>query len=290
MCMRVQAVRRLRSLSSAGLARSSWPADFFSQEKISQDQDVHLRAAKTINRFFRAADDRLVVVERSIQDDGHAGQIAERAQQFPIKRIGGAAHGLQARGAVHVRRRGNHGALFRAHRISKGHEGRRMGLLEKFARGFLQDRRSKRPEDFAMLDAPVQDVFHFRRGADRRECCDCPARAAPIRPRPETSRQFFRRRCARAVASQQSAVRPDSAMLDAVRGDVRAIRARRESRTMRMQGPSRHAPSRTGAACPEFDGGRQTQRRRRVRHRPRPAGRRRAQKACDRKSFRLPRS
>ena len=180
---------------SPGLPRTRRIAEIFSPAEIAHRQHVHLRAPETIQRLFRAADDRLVVVEGCIQHDGHARQIANRAQKFPIERIRVAAHGLQARGAVHVRGRGNHGALFRAHRIGKSHERRRMRLLEKFAGGLLGNRRRKRAEDLAMLDAAVQNVLHFRRGADRPECCGCQARAAPIPPPPETSRRFFRRRC-----------------------------------------------------------------------------------------------
>ena len=89
------------------VARALRRRGFLFQNKVTHHQDVHLRARETIQRFFRAADDGLVVVERSIQDDGNAGEIAERANQFPVERIRGAAHGLQARGAVHVRGRGN---------------------------------------------------------------------------------------------------------------------------------------------------------------------------------------
>src|ERR1700677_4898355 len=37
-----------------------------------------------------------------------------------------------------------------------------MSLLKKFARYFFQDRGRERPEYFTMLDAPVQNFFHFR--------------------------------------------------------------------------------------------------------------------------------
>ena len=136
--------------------------DFFSQNEISQHQHVHLRAPETIQSLFGAADDRLVVIERSIQHDRHAGEIADRAQKLPIERIGRAADGLQPRGAVHMRGRGNHGALFRAHRIGKGHERRGVRLLEKFAGGFFGDRGRKGAENLAVLDAAVENVLHFR--------------------------------------------------------------------------------------------------------------------------------
>src|SRR5262245_1807115 len=37
-----------------------------------------------------------------------------------------------------------------------------MRLFEPFSGSFRQDRRRKGPENFAMLDAAIQDLFHFR--------------------------------------------------------------------------------------------------------------------------------
>jgi len=39
-------------------------------EEISEDQRIHLRAQEAIDRFFGAADDRLVVIERSVSTTG----------------------------------------------------------------------------------------------------------------------------------------------------------------------------------------------------------------------------
>src|SRR5271157_6648072 len=46
----------------------------FANQDIAEDQRIHLRAQKTINRFFGPADDRFIVVEGRIQNDGHAGE------------------------------------------------------------------------------------------------------------------------------------------------------------------------------------------------------------------------
>ena len=59
--------------------------DFFSRMKLPITSTSICVRAKTIERFFGAADDRLVVVERSVQDDRHAGEIAEGANQFPVE-------------------------------------------------------------------------------------------------------------------------------------------------------------------------------------------------------------
>jgi len=65
-----------------------------SQNQVAHHERVHSSAQETIERFFGLTDDRLVVVERGVHDDGHAGEIAESANEFPVERIGAAAYGL----------------------------------------------------------------------------------------------------------------------------------------------------------------------------------------------------
>ena len=95
---------------------------FFLQYEVAHHQYVHLRALKTIESFLGSADDGLIVVERSVQNDRHAGEVSEGANQFPVERVRGAADGLQARGAVHVGWSGNHGAFFRTHVVGESHK------------------------------------------------------------------------------------------------------------------------------------------------------------------------
>src|SRR5260370_10383531 len=56
----------------------------FCNQEAAEDQDVHLGAEKAIERFFRPADDGLVVVEIGVQDDGHAGEIGKLASDTPL--------------------------------------------------------------------------------------------------------------------------------------------------------------------------------------------------------------
>ena len=83
----------------------------FPQNEISHHQDIHSRAQETIDRFFRAADDRLVVVERGVHNDGHAGEVAKRADQFPVERVCSAADRLEPRRPVDVSGRWDSGAV-----------------------------------------------------------------------------------------------------------------------------------------------------------------------------------
>ncbi len=69
---------------------------------------------------------------------------------------------MQARGAVHVSGRRDYGAFLRAHRIGKGHERRRVRLLEKFADCLFGDGWREGAKDFAVLDAAIQNFLHFR--------------------------------------------------------------------------------------------------------------------------------
>ena len=52
-------------------------------------------------------DDRLVFVERRIQDDGHARLRVETGDQCMVQRISPSRHGLQTTTSIHVRNRGN---------------------------------------------------------------------------------------------------------------------------------------------------------------------------------------
>src|SRR5947209_13637106 len=64
-----------------GFARSTFSLD----EKVSQDEQIHLGSKKAVERFFRIADDRFVFVERSVEHEWDAGQVAEMFDQ-PIIR------------------------------------------------------------------------------------------------------------------------------------------------------------------------------------------------------------
>src|SRR6202521_3731150 len=133
----------------------------FRDQKVAQHKRIHLRAQKTIERFFGPAHDWLVVVEGGVEHDGNTRGVTESANQLPVARIGFSPDGLQAAGSVDVRRRRNLFALFRAHGIRERHERRGMRFREPLARGFREDGWRERAEDFAVLDSPVQNLFHL---------------------------------------------------------------------------------------------------------------------------------
>ena len=208
-----------RGAASGGFSTAGGDG-FFLQNKIAHHQDVHLRALKTIESFFGAADDGLVVVERSIQHDRNTGEITEGANKFPVQRVRRAADGLQARGSVHMRGRGDHGAFFRTHVVSESHERRRMSFLEKLAGGFLENGGREGTESFAMFDAAIQHVFHFGAARIGENAALAKRARAPFDAALKPAEDFALGDVARGDAQQSSFIE--------VLGDLHVVTARRE--------------------------------------------------------------
>jgi hypothetical protein len=68
---------------------------------------------------------------------------------------------LKPRSPVDVSRGWNHSSFLGPHGISKRHERRGIRALEIFAHGFFENRRRKGPKRLAVLNAPVENLFHF---------------------------------------------------------------------------------------------------------------------------------
>src|SRR5512136_2796033 len=79
------------------------------ENEFSDGEDVHLGPQKTVQRLLRAAYDRLVLVEGSIEHDGDVGDCAKLLDQAVIFSIGISGHRLQSPGAVDVGDGGNLG-------------------------------------------------------------------------------------------------------------------------------------------------------------------------------------
>jgi hypothetical protein len=65
-------------------------------ERMTDDQRVHLRAQKTVQCLFGLADDGLVLVERGVEHHRDRRDIAKLLDQSIVKRIGVARDGLKA--------------------------------------------------------------------------------------------------------------------------------------------------------------------------------------------------
>jgi hypothetical protein len=66
----------------------------FLEKKISHHKNVHPSSAKAIERFFGAADDWLIIIERCVQNGGHARKLAHGVKKLPVEEIGRSADRL----------------------------------------------------------------------------------------------------------------------------------------------------------------------------------------------------
>ncbi len=75
-------------------------------------KDVHTSSQETIEGLLRAAHDGLILVERGVEHDGNAGQVAEGLDEFVVTWVGFPVDRLQSAGAVDMGYRRNQGPLF----------------------------------------------------------------------------------------------------------------------------------------------------------------------------------
>ncbi len=123
-----------------------------------------------VQRLGRCHHDRLVLVERRVEEDRHAGQAVELLDQPVVARIDVALDGLDAAGAVDVSDGRNQLALLRARVVDEHHEGRCVALEEPVTRRLQQDRGCERAERFAVFRARIERLLRLcapRVGDDR---------------------------------------------------------------------------------------------------------------------------
>src|SRR5437773_2376520 len=70
-----------------------------SQERTDRDP-VHVRSEKTINRLCRRVHDRLVLVERGVDENRHSADLAETLQKLPVERADVPLDRLETPGAI----------------------------------------------------------------------------------------------------------------------------------------------------------------------------------------------
>ena len=61
------------------------------QEERADRQHIHIGAQEAVEGLRGRVDDGLVLVERGIDQDGHAGELAEAVDQLPVERVDVAA-------------------------------------------------------------------------------------------------------------------------------------------------------------------------------------------------------
>src|SRR5439155_12703138 len=109
--------------SDKNLRRLSLPCVCrFGDEKWSDGQTVHVGTQEAVERLRGCIHDRLVFVERGIDQNRDATQLAESLQQLPIEWAHVSFDGLQAARAVLMRHRGNQVALVRLDLVGLHHK------------------------------------------------------------------------------------------------------------------------------------------------------------------------
>src|SRR3954469_12000484 len=137
---------------------------------IAEHERVHPRLRERLDRLLRRHHDRLVLVERRVEQDRNAGESVELRDQAVIARVDVLLDGLHASRVVDVIHGGDQLALVGPRLVDEDHE--RRGVVLLVPRGGLlgEDARRERAERLAVLDARVEDVLHVvpaRVGDDR---------------------------------------------------------------------------------------------------------------------------
>ena len=127
---------------------------------MAHHKNVHLRPEEAVERLLRPVHDRLVLVERGVEQDRHASLLLERPNELPVERIGLAADGLEPAAAVHMRHGRDDPTLVRPHRVDLDHERVGYGAHEIVVEGLFEDRRRERPELLPELDLRVDGFPH----------------------------------------------------------------------------------------------------------------------------------
>src|SRR6185312_3472077 len=159
-CVISTSVRWLVAVNSARSCGSN-RADMARKEVIAEHQHVHTRAQKTIERLARLAHDRLVFVERSVEQDRDLGALRERANQRVVARVLLRGHRLQPARPIHVCDRRDARALCFADLEHLHHEGHGRILFEPLVHVLAQNRRCEWAKGFAAFDLLVQDLLHI---------------------------------------------------------------------------------------------------------------------------------
>src|SRR5581483_4144028 len=134
-------------------------------ERVAEHEHVHPRPEKAVESLLGAAYDRLVLVERCIEDHGDAGEVAKRLDESVVARVGRAVDGLQASRSVDVSDGGDRRPLLLADLENLHHEGNIVVFLEPVFDGCVENRRRKRAEALAPLYLGIEDLLHV--GATR---------------------------------------------------------------------------------------------------------------------------
>ena len=138
------------------------PGPGSADDEVPEHEQVHARLGEGLERLLRRHHDRLVLVERGVQKDGHPRELLELLDQPPVARSDRLVDHLHAAGVVDVVDGRDQLALVGPRLVDEDHERGAVVLLVPVPGVLGEDRRGERPERLAVLDAGVEDVLHVR--------------------------------------------------------------------------------------------------------------------------------
>jgi len=163
-------------------------------EKIAEDQRIHLRTQEAIDRFFGRQTIGSLSLKEVLSTTGTPVRSRESGNERVIARIGLARDALQPTRAIHMRRRGDLVAFLRAYgvgRVMKG-EGCDFSKYSPVASARMEGANGRKIS--RCLIRRLRISFISGRRGSATIGCDYQARADPIQRGPETSREFSRLR------------------------------------------------------------------------------------------------
>src|SRR5881296_681427 len=107
--------------------------------------------------MFRRANDRLLDIERGVQQKGNSGDFLELVNQAPISGIGALGYCLGTRSVVYVDDSRDSVLPSVVYRKNEEHVGRTFGVADNWRCIFLQHRGGEGPEGLPQLDFFVDD-------------------------------------------------------------------------------------------------------------------------------------
>ena len=115
-------------------------------EEIAKDQPLDVGAQKTTDGIVRAADDRLLHIERGIEKHRHSRESVECRQKVIKSGIGLSRNGLHARRPINMGHGGDNPFGGRPDPYRKLHKGRRGRQVEKLLGSLVEVPKARRDE------------------------------------------------------------------------------------------------------------------------------------------------
>ena len=129
---------------------------------IAEHDRVHVGTQEAGNRFAGRPHNRLIFIERGIEQNRNTRSPMELGNQLMVKRIGDAGDRLQTTAAIDVGHCRDQGMLLASDREYFLHVGSRLVDFKPLTDMLLEDAGGKRTELLPKFDPQIDDVAHIR--------------------------------------------------------------------------------------------------------------------------------